>query len=224
MTTLTNYLTSTFLGLQLKPSLYHQWDKGIHFELGEGVYQLQDGSDKLNLDRFNNAHRQTTAIFNELFSEKDDLFLVTNLYVKNTRKNQLHKTGIYDRYLKNKALRFQLTQETLPHVFDDEEDAGDYYTSRLAIRCRKQDIHYKLLIQAACHEDFPLKPKFGGRYGSYYPDVFFINMTKNCIFFIYDDRGCEVLAKDLETIRPLYEKYRNWIDEYYLEEIDQRFA
>jgi hypothetical protein len=53
--------------------------------------------------------------------------------------------------------------------------------------------------------------------------VFFINVTKNVIFFIYDDRGCEVIATNKETIYPLYEKYGDWIDEYSREEIDQRF-
>ena len=43
------------------------------------------------------------------------------------------------------------------------------------------------------------------------------------IFYIYDDRGCEVIASDIETIRPIYEKYVDWIDEYCREEIDQRF-
>ena len=67
-------------------------------------------------------------------------------------------------------------------------------------------------------KDFPLKPKFGGEY-AYYPDVFFINSSKNIIFFIYDDRGCEVIASDLETIQPLYEKYREWIPEYDQEKV-----
>ena len=50
-------------------------------------------------------------------------------------------------------------------------------------------------IKAVCHEDFTLKPKLGSKSYAYYPDVFFINATKNIIFFIYDDRGCEVVAK-----------------------------
>ena len=36
-------------------------------------------------------------------------------------------------------------------------------------------------------------------------------------------RGCEVIASDLETIRPIYEKYGDRIDEYCREEIEHRF-
>ncbi|UZM97763.1 DUF3885 domain-containing protein [Lysinibacillus sp. MHQ-1] len=31
-------------------------------------------------------------------------------------------------------------------------------------------------------------------------------------FFIYDDRGCEVIATNKETIKPVGLKFRNWID------------
>ncbi len=29
--------------------------------------------------------------------------------------------------------------------------------------------------------------------------------------FMHDDGGCEVIAKNKETIRNLYEKYKEWI-------------
>ena len=31
-----------------------------------------------------------------------------------------------------------------------------------------------------------------------YPDVFLINATKDIVMFMYDDRGCEVIAKNKE--------------------------
>ena len=36
-----------------------------------------------------------------------------------------------------------------------------------------------------------------------YPDVFLINITKDIIMFMYDDRGSEVITKNKETIRSL---------------------
>ena len=57
---------------------------------------------------------------------------------------------------------------------------------------------------------------WGSRFGGYsigYPDVFFVNVTKDIIFFIYDDRGCEVIARDVDRIRPLYVKYNDWVEE-----------
>ena len=42
-------------------------------------------------------------------------------------------------------------------------------------------------------------------------------------FFIYDDRGCEVIANNKETIRPLYNQYKNWLGEYDKEKIELLF-
>lgn len=109
--------------------------------------------------------------------------------------------------------------------FEDEAEAFDYCTFQFSLECTKQDIVYPLLIQAICNQDFPsLKPSLRNPYYSYEPDVFFINITKNIIFFLYDDRGCEVIAKDIETLSPLYGKYRDWVDEYYLEEVERLFS
>ncbi len=108
-------------------------------------------------------------------------------------------------------------------MFDEEEKADQCYTSRFSLQCRKQNIQYPLLIKATCNEDFPLKPKLGHKHFVYYPDVFFINATKHVIFFIYDDRGCEVIANNKDIIRPIYETYNAWLAEYDREEIEQRF-
>ena len=41
-----------------------------------------------------------------------------------------------------------------------------------------------------------------------YPDVFLINAKKDIVMFMYDDRGCEVIAKNKEIIRDSYKKYK----------------
>ena len=217
---LKEYLDTTFPGLILKPSLYNQWKIGLHFELGRDVYQFKDDG-RLNLEMFNMVYSQSLSLFNNLFSEQDEIFLVTNVYHRKCN-NRTNKIKVYGGYLKNKALKYNLRQETLPFPFDDKE-ANEYFTSQFHLKFRKSDIKYPSLIKATCNEDFPLKPKFGGENGSYYPDVFFINTSKNIIFFIYDDRGCEVIANNKETIRPLFKQYNDWLDEYNREEIEQLF-
>ncbi|WP_093674324.1 DUF3885 domain-containing protein [Sporolactobacillus nakayamae] len=68
---------------------------------------------------------------------------------------------------------------------------------------------------AACNEDFPpLNPRFGTKHSFTYPDLFFINITKRLIYFVYDDRGCELIATDKATLQPIYEKYSCWLDDF----------
>lgn len=69
------------------------------------------------------------------------------------------------------------------------------FISLLSLQCESADIRISSLLKAACNEDFPpLKPRFKEYDG--YPDIFFINKSKDIIFFIYDDRGYEIIAKE----------------------------
>jgi len=220
------YLHATFPGLILQPSLYHQWDIGIHFKLSEDLYQFQSETTELNFKYFNQVYNQAISLFNDIFSNDDELFLVTNLYQrKDYGRSSKRKMKTYHHYIKDKSVRYNLMQETLPYIFDDEEDTEENSTSQFSLKCCKQDIRYILLIKAICNQDFPpLKPRLHNPNGLYELDVFFINVTKNVILYIYDDRGCEVIARDIEMIRPLYEKYAILIDEYDRKEVEQKFG
>ncbi|MFZ0445837.1 MAG: hypothetical protein WAM95_14655 [Bacillus sp. (in: firmicutes)] len=77
---LRDYLNINFPGLILKPSLYDQWSKNIHFELAKGLYQLKGKNDELNPDYFNTVYDQATSLFNNPFSDEDRILLVTNVY------------------------------------------------------------------------------------------------------------------------------------------------
>ncbi|MEC2072460.1 DUF3885 domain-containing protein [Alkalihalophilus marmarensis] len=199
---LNEYLAYSFPGLHLKPSLFNQWHIGIHFELGENLYQFKYGN-KLNLDLFELVYSQATAIFKELFSEQDEIMLVTNAYLHIWNKKIVKAPKVYKQFLKNKELKHNIRQKTLPVMIDDEGNPSEYYISQFHVKCKKGDLNYPLLIKATCNKDFHLKPKLGKHKGAYGPDVFFVNISKNIIYYIYDDRGCEVIATNKETIVPL---------------------
>ncbi|MED4875787.1 hypothetical protein P9703_20410, partial [Bacillus subtilis] len=76
---LMGYMEERFPRLELIPSIYNQWSLGIHFCLGENIYQLKE-NEELNLKRFRFVYEQITILFNELFEQNDDIFLVTNMY------------------------------------------------------------------------------------------------------------------------------------------------
>ncbi|HEO8421979.1 DUF3885 domain-containing protein [Niallia sp. FSL W8-0635] len=220
------YIDSTFPGLVLKPGLNQQWNnRGIHFEFAKELYPLKEGKEKLNPAYFRTVYHQAISLFHHLFALEDKFLFVTNIYwYKDDARRRKKKIKAYNYYIKSKDVLFSLKQETLPYLFEEEE-ALDYCTSQFSLECTKQDIIYPLLIQAICNQDFPsLKPRLSNPYYSYEPDIFLINVTKNIIFFIYDDRGCEVIAENIETLHPLYRKYRDWVDEYYLEKIEGLFS
>ncbi|CAG9623339.1 DUF3885 domain-containing protein [Sutcliffiella rhizosphaerae] len=221
---LKEFMNTTFPGLVIKPSLFNQWNSGIHFEFGKGLYQLKEESDELNPAYFQTVYYQAASLFNEIFSDIDEIFVVTNVYHYKDAKRRSRKLKVYSHHIKNKDIRFHLKQETLPYMFEDEEEAEaeEMCTTQFSLKCRKQDIRYHALIKAICNQDFPsLKPRLHHPNGDY-PNVFFINVTKNVILFIYDDRGCEVIASDDGQIRKLYDKYAEWVEECCREEKESR--
>ncbi|WP_281202843.1 DUF3885 domain-containing protein [Cytobacillus kochii] len=207
---LSNYLQSQFPGLKLMPSIYQQWNIGIPFTFAEEIYQFNEQG-QLNMDRFELVYEQATTLFKELFASEDEVMLVTNMYKMAKKEKRTRKLKVYQSHLKQRKKLYQLQVETMPYPFE-VEDAGAYQLQQFSLLCQCRDVQIDSLIKAAAHEDFPLKPRFGG-YHINYPDVFFINLTRDVIFFIYDDRGCEVIARNVQILRQLYEKYGNWIDE-----------
>ena len=80
-----------------------------------------------------------------------------------------------------------------------------------SFKCLAEDIKYEPLIQAANHEDFSdLYLRFG-RKRNLLSRCILINAKKDIVMFMYDDRGCEVIAKNKEIIRDSYKKYKEWI-------------
>lgn len=207
---LSNYLQSQFPGLKLMPSIYQQWNIGIPFTFAEEIYQFNEQG-QLNMNRFELVYEQATTLFKELFASEDEVMLVTKMYKMAEKEKRTRKLKVYQSHLKQRKKLYQLQVETMPYPFE-VEDAGAYQLQQFSLLCQCRDVQIDSLIKAAAHEDFPLKPRFGG-YHVNYPDVFFINLTRDVIFFIYDDRGCEVIARNVQILRQLYEKYGNWIDE-----------
>ena len=218
---LKKYIQTNFPGLTLKPNLSSGWKPSLHLELAKGLYPFKEGSDELNPVYFHTVYQQATSLFHDLFSAEDEILLVTNSYRYRRSRRKSRRLGVYLHYIKSKDVRLRLTQATLPYMFADDEEKEETCTSQFSLQCRKQAIRYPALIKAICNKDFPpLKPSIHNPSNLEKPDIFFINTTRNIIFYLYDDRGCEVIARDREAIHPIYEKYADWMDESDREALD----
>ena len=114
----------------------------------------------------------------------------------------------------------------MPSVFEEEPEDWEYdqsVTHRFVLPCNKNEFKYLHLLKAISYEDFVhpstiLKSNPESGY-----DIYFINLTKKVIYHLYDDRGCDILAAEKETIRFLYDEYNDWILDYDRKEIDSLF-
>lgn len=214
MNTLKTYLVEYFTGIELAPALFYETNKAIRFEISESI--AFDEPDFLK-----QAFYRSITLFEAVFGEDDEIMMVTDVHSNNhfLRERPLN---VYSKFIKRKELLYTLRFSTIPNPHGDEEE--DIQTHRFMLTCKKQDIRYKQLLKAICYEDFANPTTILKRNPESGYDIFFINLSRNIIYHLYDDRGCDIIAADRESIRFLYEQYSDWILEYDRQEVDQDFA
>lgn len=210
---LNEYMRTTFPQLALRPPLFYNWGVGIRFELGvdyryDQIYE--------NCPYMKGVYSRAIAVFQALHASDDELFLVVDVNDFADGKAFKHKLKAFSHYVKTKSMLDKLQQHTIPYVFPEDDDDGVYRTHRFTLRCKPSDFDYIALLKAICNHDMGLKPQISHR-------VYFININKQTIYHVYDDRGCDVIATSPETIRDLYHRYQDWILDYDRAKIDQVF-
>ena len=158
---------------------------------------------------FEEIHHRATTIFNALFDENDELLIINRLS-RHIEDKRFYLPRI-KRFINNKKRIYGLKCKTAPDKFDEEVETKEYY-----LNVKKDDIRFRYLIQAIINKDFAKKPTIDGY-------MYILNLTKNTLFHMYDDRGCDVYSFDKKTLLPLYLNYRKWILDYDRIEIDCQF-
>ena len=201
---ITKLMDEHYKGLLLTPRIYHSLDLGIHIELGEDIYQINDDG-KLNMKRFHTVYRQVAEIFPLLFKKTDDVIVVVNSYPSET--NKIVYPNFFQRYVKVQQRKYSLRM----HEFIWQFDEDDVFVQQMELFCKVSDLKLEYLLKTLIHEDFySLNPRLRKKYCIYAPDIFFVNVRTKCIFHIYDDRGCEIMNTDVKLHKELVEYFKEW--------------
>ncbi|WP_100331099.1 DUF3885 domain-containing protein [Bacillus xiapuensis] len=209
---LTQLMKQHFDNLNLRPPLFYLWKYGIRFEISMPQVKHED---KNNLQQIK---ERTSGIFNKVFHEGEEMLLITDVHCERHDKfMQRRPTKVYQKYVKDKALRQKLQHKILPNVFLEDENGEDYedmVTHRFILPCKKNDIRFTQLLTAISYEDFPHPSQILKGFSRPAVDIYFVNVTKKMIYHLYDDRGCDVIASNKEDLRSLYEDLNDWILDY----------
>ncbi len=210
---LKEYMLETFPNLELRPPLFYSWAIGIRFRLGvnydcTNIYE--------NCPYLEGVYNRAITLFQFLHATEDDIYIVVDVDDYADGETFKHKLNIFSKYVKEKSDLFKLQKNTIPYVFPEDDEDGVYKTHRYTLKCKVSDLKYIPMIKAICNQDMGIKPRI-------FHMVYFININKNTIFHIYDDRGCDVLATSPNTIRNMYHTYNDWILEYDRNKIDKVF-
>ncbi|MGO4110003.1 DUF3885 domain-containing protein [Paenibacillus sp. YAF4_2] len=199
-------LESLFPDLSLRTGLYNVWPIGIRFELGD--LEALETDMKLYMEQ---VYYRATNIFKHLFSLEDDTYLIVNVINEGSRT--ITKTNVFKKYIKSKKVLRNLSSYTEANINDSDSES----IQRLCLKCSVSDISYNNLIKAICNTDMGLKPNVKH-------EVFFVNISKEIILQIYDDRGCDVISTNREQLRSVYKEFNDWILEYNRKEIEENFT
>ena len=206
-----NFLKKNFKGLKLRVPLFYNWAYGIRFDLQVG----STASD----DYFEEMTRRATTIFESAFNTSDDVFLILRDY--KFRRRKIRFSNYAFKQLKNlKKADIGYSKESRVYNPNDYLDL----TNLAIVKTTAGEINYSNLLMAIGHTDFwPRQPRLDDVGALSCKEIYFINITKNLIFNMYDDRGLDIIANDLETIRPIFTSHNAWILEYDREQIEKTF-
>jgi len=198
---LEQYLQQHFGNVNLFDRSFVKKDLVFHVDLVKDLYQLKDNLDEINEEYFKQVYKKSNELFEDVFREEESLYLI--VHVRSERgKYQQSATKVF-RQLRRRADKYNI--KFVEKVMDEEEQVIEY----AVLLPNKQTLNYQCVIKAICHQDFPpLQPRFHQAY-TYYPEVFFVNVNRNIVMNIYDDRGCFLLFGDSATYDVFKKKYRH---------------
>jgi len=200
------FLQDNFAGLKLEVPLFYEWKYGLRFDLQNERNDTKFcSSDKY----FAEVVRRASMLFEATFDSSDMLFFVCTEF--QYRKRKIKLTNFAFRQInnleKNEVYR---TKETWRY-----EPQKNFNVAFIYLTANR--INYKNILTAIGNAASSRLPSLDHK------NIFFVNVSKKLIFHMYDDRGLDIIASDKETLRPIYNKYNDWILDYPREQIDEQF-
>lgn len=201
------FLKDNFEELNLQKPLFYNWNKAIRFD--SQIVSVTE-------EYFHEVVKRASTIFQSVFESSDEMFLIFADYKHKRRK--IRFSNYVFKQVKN------LKKEDVCYT----KEKKVYFSGVMNIGIIKttiDNINYKNILTAIANTNFQSRePRLDKESFFTSKEVYFINIDKKLIFNMYDDRGFDIIATDKETIRPIYEKYNNWILDYDREKIDKLFA
>ncbi|MEH7116955.1 DUF3885 domain-containing protein [Neobacillus vireti] len=176
----------------------------IRFELG--LVELE------GKEYFKEIYHRVLLIFDFLFNKNDSIMLIAT--INNHMECRGNDLPNIQRFLKNKKLIYGLNCKTVPYEYDEEDT--EMKTTLYSLKVKREDIRLGYLFQVIGNENFGRKPRIKG-------NLYLLNLTRNTLLHMYDDRGCDVYSLDKGNLLPLYHKFRKWILDYNRIQIDHIF-
>jgi len=198
------YLTDSFKDQQICKPLFFNGKFGLRFD-------LQVGETNTN-EYFEEVVRRAALLFEAAFDPSGTVYLMLRDYKWRRRKIR------FSNYCFKQISDLTKTEVSWSKIRNLYGNEGDIFNVAV-LKLKAQRINYRNILTAIANTDFsPRNPRFKFM-GSV--EIYFINRTQNLIFHMYDDRGLDIIATDIESLKPIYTKFNNWILSANREQIDE---
>ncbi|MGQ7947417.1 DUF3885 domain-containing protein [Flavobacterium sp. WC2509] len=205
------FLSNNFKGLRLGKPLFYNWKIGLRFDL------QVDSTD--TDDYFQEVTRRASTIFQSAFEDSDQVFLVFMDYKYKRRK--IRFSNFTFKQIEN-LIKSEVSYSKEKRLYEPNDKFDIRNIAILKTATHK--INYKSILTAIGHSDFfPRQPRLDENGALTAKEVYFINIDKELIFHMYDDRGLDIISADIEAIRPIYKKHNDWVLDYDRKKIDKQF-
>lgn len=205
------FLNDNFEGLRIRSSLFFNWDNGLRFDLQKG--EVDTGR------YFEEVFKRSTTLFQAAFAPNDSAFLVIMDY---KYKRAKIRSGNFC-FKQIRDLSGHEIAYLKVHKLYDPNDSLDVRNVTV-VKSDIERIDYKNILKAIGNTDFTQRQPRLDKNGVFTSkEVFFLNIDKKLIFHMYDDRGLDIIANDVEQLRPIYNKFNSWLLDSNREKIDGLF-
>lgn len=192
------------------PNLYSRIH--VRFELGE---PFDNGTD----DRLNQVNSRVVNIFKCVFNDEDEIYIMIKDWMKeiDIKFRKATPTYIYE-LLAGKVYDEGIYYEVDEDIDDEGKMISQEFPCKISIvKDKVNQIPFESILKGISYNE-------QGRRPSIEQEVYFISVKKNLLFYMYDDRGCIVFGTNANDLRILYEKFNDWIVEYWRKSIDEIFS
>lgn len=203
-----SFLKESFEELRLRTPLFYSSKFGLRFDLQKG---------KTDTDEyFNEVLRRSSSLFETAFNKTDKVLLILIDY--KYKRNKIRFSNYTFKQINN------LKKEEVCYFKESNlYETNDKYNVAI-IKLNTSRINYKNILKAIANTDFPSRePTLDNKGFFSSKEIYFLNLDKNLIFHMYDDRGLDIISSDNTLLSEIFKKHNDLILEYDRKEIEKQF-
>ncbi|WP_341347101.1 DUF3885 domain-containing protein [Paenibacillus sp. FSL H3-0469] len=209
---LDDLLLNNFAGIELKNPLFYNAPFGIRFEAGGEVNVMEK--------RVQQIKYRAVTLYNAVNHENDDIYLV--IFMDSWEEHPVDYfekdvLKIFESFIIGTDSR-QINKKEQEYRYNDPDEQDNTVTIRYWVKLKSKELNIDNLLYAVANR------AIGNDVNGIVGDLFLVNETRKSIFYLYDDRGLDIVAENKEILRPIYEQYNDWILDFDRERIKKMFG